>query len=247
MMRFQSTSTLVLAGIVGIPAIASQKDGSLESLEAALQSTQAAIVEVMGLQKKLATKDPEALNRLEELTERPVGTTSETVDHIIVLQQEIDNLRRTESARIAGTSPLPQVRSASPAKVHQDTPVGIPSVPAHSPPESHGLQRPEQSVAIEQEGYSLDDIRRGKLLVRAGKAQEAVRILEGKKGSTEGSYWLARALQDIGDTDGAVAIYTTIAEDDAAGVFQGWAKQEIAMVDLRRRLKGTTRAEAAPK
>ncbi len=247
MMRFQSTSTLVLAGIVGIPAVASQQDGSLESLESALKSTQAAIVEVMGLQEKLATKDPEALARLEQLTEHPVGSTSETVNHIIVLQREIDNLRRSESQQIAGTSPLSQVRSASPAKTSHATPIGIPSVPTHSPPEIHGLKRPVQSVAIEQEGYSLDDIRQGKLLVRAGKAEQAVRLLEGKKGNSEGSYWLARALQDLGDIDGAVALYTTIAEDDEAGVFQAWAKQEIAMVDLRKRLKGTTRSEAAPK
>lgn len=247
MMRFQTTSTLFLAGAIGIPAIAVQQDGSLESLEAALKATQQAIEEVMNLQGQIASRNPEALSKLEGVTERPVGSTSETVDHIIVLQQEIDNLRRAEAQQIAGTRPLPQVRTASPAKNGPELSPRAPAIPANSPPEIHGLQRPEQSVAIEGEGYSLDDVRRGKLLVRAGKPSEAIAILQGKTGSHEGSYWLARGLQDTGDMDGALEIYGALAEDESAGEFQQWAQQEKAMIELRRRLKGSTRAEAAPR
>lgn len=244
MMRFHTVSSLVLAGCLGIPALASRQDGVLSSLEAALASTESAIAEITGLREKLLLEQPAALERIQEITEGPLSPNSDTVNHIIVIQQEIDALQRSLSEPLAGTGPLQGIRS----KVSQ----GIDTVtkrsaanaarpkagpdPVDAPPEVHGLRRNERTVALEKEGYSLDDVRRGKLMVRAGRSTEAIAVLQDST-SSEGQYWLGRAWQDLGDLQRALEIYTALEANEEAGIFQRWAAQDRSLLELRQQIK----------
>lgn len=237
MMNSHSTVTLALAGLLGIPAIASQQDGSLASLEQALASTRNAIAELAGLQDQLTKQQPDALERIKEVTEAPIANSADTAEHIVSLQRDIDELNSRLSISVAGTMPLPlanplpnQPRNGR--NIDRTQPAGKTVNTAII-----GLKRSPNAVAFEDEGYSVDDLRRAKLLVRAGRPSEALPLLQRLTKTVEGRYWLARAQQGSGDEDSALEGFKAIEADETAGEFAAWAKDDGAMIELQRKLR----------
>ncbi|MFT7676842.1 MAG: hypothetical protein ACI8QC_000818 [Planctomycetota bacterium] len=242
MMKSHNTVTLALAGLLGIPALASQQDGSMASLEQALASTKNAIAELVGLREQLTKKDPEALERIKELTEAPIANSADTADHIMSLQRDIDALNSRLTVSVAGTSPLSLANplAAQPQNTQQRD--ASQSTPQAGPTTIIGLKRSPNVEAFEEEGYSTDDLRRAKLLVRAGRSTEALPVLERMIDTVEGRYWLARAQQGAGKEDLAYEAFKVIEADKEAGEFAAWAKDDRAMIELQRKLRpaGTT-------
>lgn len=237
MMNSHSTVTLALAGLLGIPAVASQQDGSLASLEQALVSTRNAIAELVGLKEQLSKQEPNALERIKEVTEAPIADSADTAEHIMSLQRDIDELNSRLSTSVAGTMPLslanplpnqPRIRRNADATQPEEKSLTAAII---------GLRRSPYAVAFEDEGYSVDDLRCAKLLVRTGRSAEALPLLERLTKTVEGRYWLARAQQGAGDEDAALKGFKAIEADQEAGEFSAWAKDDRAMIELQRKLR----------
>ena len=95
-------------------------------------------------------------------------------------------------------------------------------------------------TAFEANGFSADLVKQGEVLFRAEKFTDCVKLLERAPDDARARYWTARALEHLGKTDEAIAIYTAV----SAGKDTGWAA-ERARTDLEY-LQWKKSIEAAP-
>lgn len=236
MMNHQWTAALVGAAVLGIPAVASQQGDPMRSLKAALDSTHSALAELVGLEPRLAAKDPEAIVRLLDLTE-PAQQSPEEVDRAVVRLRS--DMLRLQNALDQGPS---QNGSALPS---QPTP-GLSALDLgnlDTPSDPVGVQSSTPKVtsdvrSLEGPGYSADKMHEAKLLVRAGKNHKAIQILRKQAVTAESRYWLARALQATGEsTESRDLLRALSAEGDQAHRYARWAAQDLRMIELREKLK----------
>lgn len=93
-------------------------------------------------------------------------------------------------------------------------------------------RRGEDALALEDPGYVADPTRLGKLLVRAGRAAEAIEVLKHESGHAP-TYWLARAYQDQDRTAEALALFRALAADEEAGVHGRRAQQDLDFLEFQ--------------
>lgn len=237
MMNHQWTAALVGAAVLGIPAVASQQDDPMRSLKAALDSTHSALAELVGLEPRLAAKDPEAITRLLDLTE-PAQQSPEEVDRSVVrLRADMQRLQNaldqgpSETGSAVPTQPTPGL---APFEMNQLTaPIN------NTQPKNPGsTAAPKTDVrSMEGPGYSANQMLEAKLLVRTGKHGEAILILRKLEATAESRYWLARALQGVGEnTESRDLLRALSAEGAKAHRYARWAAQDLRMIELREKL-----------
>ncbi len=96
---------------------------------------------------------------------------------------------------------------------------------------SASRRRGQDPVPLEDDGYVADPMRLGKLLVRSGRAVEAIEILQHEEGPGA-AYWLARAYQDQGRSAEALALFRALASDEEAGVFRQHAQHDLTFLEF---------------
>ncbi|MEZ5973447.1 MAG: tetratricopeptide repeat protein [Planctomycetota bacterium] len=240
MMKHQWTVGLVGAAVFGIPAIASQESGAFNSLESALAATQAALQELVGLEPKVAEGDREAMARLIQLTETPEEEPAEIDGHIVRLRGEIGRLQGAlDQGPSANGSQLPvaPTQGLKPGSLGEAVPTKTNTASNNKP------TRAGNGTALEQPGYSADEMHQGKLLVRTGRYDEAATLLRKQQTSPEARYWLARALSGTGEhVEARTLLQDLAAEGEETHRYARWAAQDLRMIELREKLQ----QQAAP-
>lgn len=242
MMNHQWTAALIGAAVLGIPAIASQQGDPLRSLKAALDSTQSALSELVGLEPRLAAQDPEAVVRLLDLTETPQQTPEEIDRTVVRLRAD---MQRLQSALDQGPSENGSANPTTPTTGLQPF-----QLDAFNPGQSN-TQAPTQNTkastevrALESPGYSADQMHEAKLLVRAGQNEAAIKLLRTQAVTPESRYWLARALQGTGEsTESRDLLRALSAEGEETHRYARWAAQDLRMIELREKLNQQTTTE----
>ena len=248
MMKHQWTVALAGAALFGIPAIASQEGNALASLQSAIDSTQAALQELVSLEPRLSQKDPEAVQRLMDLTE-PAGDDPQQVDQSIVRLRA--DIQRLQSALDQGPSANGSAVPAKPTTGLRPGELSNQSVVV-TKPSTAGI--PAGSTSFEQPGYSADEVRQAKLHVRANQYDLAIPLLRKQDATPESRYWLARALQGTGQTTEAKDLLQKLAaEGETQHRYARWAAGDLRMIALREKLsqqatpKGTETAKTPNK
>lgn len=243
MMKQQWTIALCGAALFGIPAIASQEGSALKSLQSAIDSTQAALQELVSLEPRLAQQDPDALQRLMDLTEPGVEDTQQVDQTIVRLRSDI---QRLQGALDQGPSANGSAVPAKPTTGLRPGQLTNRSVVAtdHAPTTA----RPADTRSFEQPGYSADEVRQAKLHVRADQFPQAIVLLRKQDPTPETRYWLARALQGTGEQVEAKDILQKLAaEGEQAHRYARWAAGDLRMIELREKLAQQAKTPAGTK
>ncbi|HRV81000.1 MAG TPA: tetratricopeptide repeat protein [Planctomycetota bacterium] len=241
-MKHQWTVGLVGAALLGIPAIASQQGNALASLQTALESTKAALEELVGLEPRIVDKDPSALQRLMDLTEEPKQEPQQVDETIVRLRTDIQRLQNAlDLGPSANGSQVPAQPSTG---LDLASLVANPSTANPNGTGSGGKVSGTQS--FEDEGYSANEMAEARLQVRAGKYSEAIEILRKQPTTPESRYWLARALQGLGDTVESRELLRGLAADgEQAHRYARWATQDLRMIELREKLDQQAKPQTA--
>ena len=235
MMRFHSTSTFVLASLIGIPAIALRGQDGLGSLAGALEATEQAIADLAGIKKGLEAHDDVALERLIEATEAPVSDSAERAKRIEELQREVDALSQRVATR--GTGSGAPSTGLTPAQLAAIGMLG-PASGAESPQTETDSGEPEPAVvrpvavALEAPGFSADELARARLYVRVGRAHEALEVLAGLEDTPAVRYWRARATSETGQKERAIEMFNELAGDEDGGKHSTWARHDARVLSF---------------
>ncbi|MDF1839692.1 MAG: hypothetical protein P1V35_17635 [Planctomycetota bacterium] len=244
MMNHQWTAALIGAAVLGIPAVASQQGDPMRSLKAALDSTHSALSELVGLEPRLAAKDPEAITRLLDLTE-PAQQSPEEVDRSVVRLRA--DMQRLQNALDQGPSENGSAMPSQPTPGLQPFEIGQlagPTNPVQPQTQTPQVQPKTDVRSMEAPGYSANQMLEAKLLVRTNKHGEAILILRKLTATPESRYWLARALQGVGDnTESRDLLRALSAEGAEAHRYARWAAQDLRMIELREKLSQQTAGE----
>lgn len=245
MMNNQWTVALVGAAVLGIPAVASQQGDPLSSLKAALDSTHSALSELVGLESRLAAQDPDAVVRLLDLTESAQQSPEEIDRNVVRLRADMQRLQSaldrgpSETGAMLPPQPTPGLK---PFEIGQlQTPNNnIQSKPLSTTPRTHVR-------TLEGPGYSADQMHEAKLLVRAKQFGKAISLLRKQASTAESRYWLARALQGVGEnTESRDLLRTLSAEGEQTHRYARWAAQDLRMIELREKLSQQTHSDSTP-
>ncbi len=236
MMNHQWTTALVGAAVLGIPAVASQQGDPMRRLKSALDSTHNALSELVGLEPRLAAKDPEAVMRLLDLTEAPQQSPEEVDRAVLRLRADMNRLQNALDqgpSQNGAALPNQPTSGLSPLDLgNLESPSEPTSIKSHIPTAATNVR------SLEAPGYSADRMHEAKLLVRAGENHKAISILRKQAVSAESRYWLARALQATGEsTESRDLLRALSSEGDQAHRYARWAAQDLRMIELREKLK----------
>ena len=231
MMKHQWTVALAGAALFGIPAIASQEGNALASLQSAIDSTQAALQELVSLEPRLSQQDPEAIQRLMDLTE-PTAEDPQVVDQSIVRLRA--DIQRLQHALDQGPSANGSAMPAKPTTGLRPGELSNQNVVTSKPSPSNVVPG---SRALEQPGYSADEVRQAKLHVRTNQYEQAIPLLRKQDATPETRYWLARALQGTGEmTEAKDLLQKLAAEGETQHRYARWAAGDLRMIELREKL-----------
>ncbi len=247
MMNHQWTAALIGAAVLGIPAVASQQGDPMASLKAALDSTHNALAELVGLEPRLAAKDPEAIMRLLDLTEAPQQNPEEIDRAVVRLRAD---MLRLQNALDQGPSENGSALPPHPTSGLSALDLGNLETPLNPVSNRNSTPKVTSDVrSLEGPGYSADKMHEAKLLVRSGENHKAILILRKQAVTPESRYWLARALQATGEsTESRDLLRALSAEGDQAHRYARWAAQDLRMIELREKLsqQGTTTNKETP-
>jgi hypothetical protein len=234
MMKFHQLTCLGLA-LAGLPLLAGDGQDAPRDLRTSLGATLSLIDDLSVIQHGLASGDTAALDallRVAPASDVPAGPQRDA--RVQSLRAEVHGLR-------ARLDELDQV--ALEHVVDDPTLTGL--TPEQRARIAFGgpTEGPAEVQAFEDENFSVDQLRQGKLLVRAGQFERAEQLLGRFPKSYEARYWLGRALAGQGRDADALDVYHGLAEDEAAGPHREWAAQDAKMLEVKREL--LQRAEAS--
>ena len=256
MMKFHYLLGLAASALMVVPSIGVRDQQGEQSLERALARTLAAIDELAGVQEQIARGDPAGIASILSATERAAGEPRQRDEFLATLREEVSGLQMVLDEARAGTTPsilsysshglgADPLRSTGPR--HPDgttSPLG-PSGDWRSSLSLGGTPRgPTNSVggSREQDGFSADPMREGKLLVRAGRYEDAIGALMPIQEQPQASYWIARSLQSLGRDNEAGELLRRLVADESAGIHGRRAQRDLDFLDVKAKLQQRRRA-----
>jgi len=210
MLRHQSTITLGLAALFVLPA---SLPGSQEpiDLEERLEATLAALEHLGGLERRVHGGADVWLD-LVGVTETPIEDARHRDETLVVLRAEVAGLHQrwdelsTGSPFTPGTSPLPApTDGGNPTPV---THIGLdgstyhildaqtqPKIEVTNPDAARHGQ--DLRSFEEDETFSADTLRQGRLLARSARWSEALELLLPHEEDAEARYWISRCYEGV--------------------------------------------------
>jgi hypothetical protein len=210
MMKWGFALNAGLGALLVASAMGVQKPGS-QDLELSLDRVTRGLEELSGMRARIERSEVGAIADVIARTDAPGTDARADAEHLAQLRFEVSRLQMDWDA-LAATLP------------DQSTQAKKPGATA-SPSAAAGTDG--AATAFEAPGFSADPLKQGEALFRAGKYQAAIDVLRTLPDDARCQYWNARALEQLGKTSEAIALYTTVsARKDA-----GWAG-ERARTDL---------------
>ncbi len=213
MMKWGFALNAGLGALLVASAMGVQRPGS-QDLELSLDRVTRGLEELSGMRTRIERSETAAIGDVIALSEAPRTDARADAEHLAQLRFEVSRLQMDWDA-IAMITPAKTASTQKPAA--HASPTGPDGKPA-----ADGAP-----VAFESPGFSADPLKQGEALFRAGKYEAAIVVLRTQPDDARCQYWNARALEQLGKTTEAIALYTTVvARKDA-----GWAG-ERARTDL---------------
>jgi len=274
MLRFQSAVTSLVASVLVTPLLLPQ--GQLPMLQDALGSTERALEVLHGLEQRLQTEPAAALGLILAATEEPMGDESERDrrlealrNEVGVLQMELDAARSPMLAAdgavqsALGTTetwgePRPEIaphvttgmddalRALLVRPSERESLPFLPSGAGRTP-----VQRTQHAPPAGGEvGYSADPLRHGITCYRAGRYDDALKLLAGLDDATA-LYWRARALERLERLDEAIRAMEDAIAKGGEGLEQRRAQNDLEFLrwkrDFVKQLPGGAAAGGKPR
>lgn len=259
MMKYSQALWTGLAVVLVLPAF-SQEDGEKPAgLQQALQDTLSVLNELGGLQHSLEKGDTRSIGRLLELTESPIFDAPARDQRLTELRNVVSDLQMRVDTTASSTPHSTPWSPGSPPGTSEfniqalgrlATPSSVtkPSPASGATPPLTSLEQPhtsltgssptsnvaDQSSAPEPIGYSADVMRQARLLIRSAHYAEALTLLEHTTPSAEVQYLRARASEQLGQVDTAIALYQEVSTSNASPEFAARAQQDLSFLQWKR-------------
>lgn len=208
MMKWGFALNATLGAVLVASAIGFSGAGP-QDFDLSLDRVARGLEEAAGLRARIERGDAAAIGAVIERSELPAPDPRADDERLAQLRFEVSRLQMEWDA-LAAAAPI------------------APKKPIVSPTAAVGAKGSAgQPTAHEAPGFSADPLRQGEALYRAGKYADALAVLRLLPDDARCQYWSARALEQLGRDDEAVALYTTVSERKDGG----WAR-ERARTDL---------------
>lgn len=192
-----------------------------QDLDLSLDRAARGLEELAGLRTRLEHGDRAAIGDVLARSEAPSPDPRTDDERLAQLRFEVSRLQMDWDA-IAATLP---VKTGGAPKA--GTPAALPASPGTKG--ATGAQ-----TAFEAPGFSADPLREGEALFRAGKYTESLAVLKTQPDDARCQYWSARALEQLGRVDEALAIYTAVAARKDAGWAGERARTDIELLQWKK-------------
>jgi hypothetical protein len=220
MMKWGFALNATLGALLVASAIGVQKPGA-QDLDLSLDRVGRGLEELAGLRARIERGDRAAIDEVIKRSEAPGTDPHADADRLGQLRFEVSRLQMDWDA-LAATLP---VKTAPGPK--SDGKPATTAVPGKGGP---------ATTAFEAPGFSADPLRQGEALFRAGKYAESITVLRTQPDDPRCQYWNARALEQLGRIDEAVAIYTTVSARKDAGWAGERARTDLELIQWKREM-----------
>lgn len=231
MMKMHYATNLAAAGLLVVPAVTVQ-NAPTGTLATSLERTLEALEELGGLERRVATKDYEAVREILRWTEPPIeGSDPAANDQLLEdLRGQVGRLRSELDVALSLSDPesldapdlgaigRPETGTKPAVTTGLDDdarrmlvrggggPVNLPS--ASTKIDSGSGSKP--AAQVEQPGYTADPVRLARAYYRKGLFRESLLALEGATSSSEVDYWKARNYEKLGRYAEAVVTFENV-------------------------------------
>ncbi|MCK6445922.1 MAG: hypothetical protein L6Q99_05965 [Planctomycetes bacterium] len=238
-MKHSFATNVGAAIVLLVPAVALQ-GGDAKSLGDSLQKTVAVLDELAGIEKRLAEKDPSAVQDLLRVTEPPFGTDAERDQRRDELRDEIQRLQgRHDVLRAPGAEPLVVgVLDEEPAK-----PRGGASAPSAKPARNERPAGTRKSgdthapSAFETHGYVADPLKLVRAYFKQARYGEALAVLDEASADASSNYWRGRCLEKLARRDEALVAYRAARDAKDGGADAARAKEALEFLEWQMRFE----------
>jgi TolA-binding protein len=273
MLRFNYCINLALATLLVVPAVTLGVQRN-EPLEKTLGRTLSALDQLAQVEGRLRQRDPTAVERVLQLTEKPTAVPDQTPqardEELERLHHEVQALRGLlndfeDVARVAsrprefstgtGSGGATSAHSTEPPTTGLEPqqlrafarPVltSVPTAAATDPKKSSGT--PTAKVSLESDHYSSDALKLGRAFYKQGQYDKAREQLAALPSSAEACYWLARSLEKLGRESEAAEQYQRLVERTDAGSFGERARADLELLQWRQTVEKTAKAPVQEK
>jgi tetratricopeptide (TPR) repeat protein len=264
MLKFFHLFNLGMVGALVVPA-ALQDKATTGQLERSLQTTDQAILALDPVRAQLGAGDYAGVEAILSATEPAFGQGPQRSALLDQLRRELGELEREVQllevpAALEHTTrdPLqgsPEDPSTAPVSVaptvgltdaERDEVAEIfPPIPGAAGTKT--VRKHGRTYSFEKPGFTVDAVRQGRAYYRAERYAEALRLFETRAGEPEADYWTGRVLERLGRVEEAVAAYTRVIENEAAGALAERARMDREfvrwVVDFEREVEQHDREE----
>ena len=263
MLKFNYLINLGLAGVLVVPPILLAQGGSV-GLEKALADTLTALADLEGTRATIEAGDYAAVDLVKRSTEPALAPQQQQTVVLDDLRQDVGKLQMELDTLLDGHR-LPPLdfsdveTGGDPSEDLATTTVGLSEADRAKigeilPPVAGGpLPGPTTPAggkqSLEKEGFSADPVRHGRAYYRAGRYEEALRLLRRRSGDAEADYWVGRCMERLSRPLEAIAAYDRVIANQKAGSLADRAKTDRDFLTWKqsfdRRIQSTTANEGS--